>query len=260
MLKIISLGSGSKGNCLIISNGKESLAVDAGFSRRQLICRMKKAGITPESLLGVLITHEHGDHICGCRVLCNDLQIPAYMTNGTLSHLQKIGEEPEKKSTFLSGSSFHINDFLVETFPVSHDVIEPVGYVVNYSGYRIGIATDLGITTSVVEKSLRDCDALVIESNYDPVMLQNSNRTLEVKRRIASRVGHLRNSEARQLLEKIISERTKLVMFAHVSCECNSPCCIENEMKDFFAVPGRENIQWDILIQHDINTCRTLPL
>ncbi len=223
MLTIGPLGSGSKGNALIISAGGESLAVDAGFSRREMLARIASHGLTAQTLRAVLITHEHTDHTSGCRLFCDELQIPACMTPGTSRILEKRGALPQRVQQFSPGMRFAIGNFVIDAFAVPHDATEPVGFVIEYGKLRIGIATDLGQVNREVIAHLRDCDALVLESNYDPDMLAHSDRKLSLKRRIAGPAGHLENAAAASALEKLTTQRTKLVLLAHISSECNMP-------------------------------------
>ncbi len=254
MVKIASLGSGSKGNCLVLAAGDKSIAIDAGFSCRCLLERLQEAEIDPASLQAVLITHEHTDHVRGCQTFCSRLGIPAYMTTGTHTHLLRKEKAPEQVKLFLPGTEFQIGNFAVRSFPISHDASEPVGFVVRCHGFRLGVATDLGIISSPVESALRDCNALVVESNYDPDMLRKSPRTLQLKRRIAGISGHLRNRECAEFLPKVIGAHTRNLWLAHVSAECNDPECIQAEIAPLLsALPDPP--QWEILAQDQV-CCR----
>lgn len=246
MVTIAPLGSGSKGNALIVSAGGESLAIDAGFSRREMLARIVAHGVAAETLRAVLITHEHTDHTSGCRLLCDELQIPACMTPGTSRILEKRRALPQRVRQFSPGMRFNIGSFVVNAFAVPHDATEPVGFVVEYGNLKIGVATDLGEVNADVLSHLRGCDALVLESNYDPDMLAHSDRKLSLKRRIAGPAGHLENSAAAAALEKLTTERTKLVLLAHISSECNLPDLVAQQAGQKLAA---KHLRWEIISQ-----------
>ena len=194
MIKLGILGSGSAGNSLVlVMEDGGALIVDAGFSRRETLARLARLRISPERLIGMLLTHEHSDHSRGCRVFCDSLNLPLYTTCGTAEYLLRRGMLPSKVLTFEPGDPFLVGGFEVRSFAVRHDAAEPVGFVIGSDGVRIGVATDLGEVNAVARKNLRDCDALVLESNYDLAMLRESERQLYLKRRIAGRSGHLDN-------------------------------------------------------------------
>lgn len=258
MLKALSLGSGSKGNCLLISAGDEAIAVDAGFSCRELLRRMGNHGFDAGKLRAILLTHEHSDHYCGCRVLANKLDIPVYMSCGTYKYIAKKKQSPEKVVLFDTGAQFNIGNFAIDTFHLSHDAVDPAGFVVKAGGASFGIATDLGIFTCEVEKKLCGCHAIMIESNYDKIMLEHSDRTLELKRRILSRTGHLCNVETAQALSRIIREETRFVMLAHVSGECNDAAIIHRDVEAELHRLYGERVICDILSQNDENICREI--
>lgn len=249
MLTFSTLGSGSNGNAFVITSGDEALIIDQGFSRREIKKRMAQLRLAPERLVGALLTHDHTDHSCGCRVFCNELGLPLYTTCGTARFLRIRNKLPSKVMEFESGDSFTVGGFEVKSFPVSHDAEEPVGFVIQADGLKVGIATDLGYVTAPVRYHLQDCDLLVLESNYDPDMLRNSDRDMMLKRRIASRIGHLDNAGAAAILAELLTERTKSLLLAHMSRECNDPelvreCCAArlNEL-------GFSNLYFDVLRQ-----------
>ena len=258
MLKALSLGSGSKGNCLLISAGDEAIAVDAGFSCRELFHRMENHHFDPARLLAIVLTHEHNDHYCGCRVMAKKLGIPVYMSCGTYDFISKNMQLPEKVVVFHTGDSFEIGSFKIDSFPISHDAADPAGFVVNSANVRFGIATDLGIFTGDVEKMLCGCNAIMLESNYDRQMLEQSDRRLELKRRIFSRIGHLGNLDTAAALPRIISEETRFVMLAHVSGECNDAGIIRQDVESILRQKYGERVICDILSQNDENICREI--
>ena len=252
MLTIGPLGSGSRGNALVLSADDESIVIDVGFSRREMLTRLRAHGLRAETLRAALITHEHTDHTCGCRIFCDELHIPACMTPGTTRMLKRRGALPERVREFSPGMTFSVGRFQIRSFPVPHDAEEPVGFVVERDGMRVGVATDLGEIDSAVGAALRDCDALILESNYDPDMLAQSDRALRLKRRIAGRRGHLDNLAAADALPLLATERTKLVLFAHMSAECNLPELVAGETAKPLA---GKNLRWEIISQCGDTPC-----
>lgn len=242
ILYISALGSGSSGNCLVISNRESSLLVDVGFSCRETKSRLAVLDPAPAPLAGALITHDHTDHVCGCRVFCDNMKIPAAVSIRTAAYLRSGNKLPQKCFEFEPGSRFEIANFEVRTFPVPHDAMEPVGFVIRSGNFSVGIATDLGEIDKTSLDHLQGCDALVLESNYDPELLRNSSRPLRLKRRIAGRHGHLENSAMCSALPQLLSPRTRLLMLVHVSSECNHPELVEKMAQDKLNEMGRSDV------------------
>lgn len=219
-ISFISLGSGSEGNAYFVESPAGALLVDQGFSRKELLRRMEAAGCDPSRLCGALLTHEHGDHSAGARVFCDALKLPLYATPETVLRLSKGKKLPKLVRTFEPGARFELGGFEVSSFALSHDV-ETVGFRLSSCGVNIGIATDLGCVNEGVKRHLRNCHALILESNYDHEMLMNSSRTLELKRRIFGFRGHLGNRDTAELLAEVLDDEVELLLLAHVSRECN---------------------------------------
>ncbi|MBE6375647.1 MAG: MBL fold metallo-hydrolase [Lentisphaerae bacterium] len=215
-----SLGSGSSGNAFFVESPEGAILIDQGFSRKELLARMEKCGCDPHKLKGALLTHEHSDHSCGARVFCDTFNLPLYATPETTARLTVSGNLPKTVRTFEPGAVFPLAGFNITSFALSHDV-ETVGFKLQCRELQIGIATDLGIVSESVKRHLRNCHALVIESNYDREMLMNSQRRLELKRRILGFRGHLGNLDTAELLAELLCNDSKLLLLAHVSRECN---------------------------------------
>lgn len=250
MLTLGVLGSGSGGNSFVISNGKTAIAVDAGFSGREQEQRMRQLDLTSGKLQAVLLTHEHTDHYQGCRVWCDRLGIPLYASCGTGNYLAGHAKLPRKMVCFEHDRPFEIGDFLICPFPVPHDACDPVGFSVHCDGVKLGIATDLGEISPVVAENLRDCDGLVIECNYEMSRLRDSDRHERLKRRIASRTGHLEINDTKNALPQLITDRTHLLLYSHLSCECNSPELAENSGREALRQLGRTDIVFSVIPQH----------
>ncbi len=219
---ITALGSGSRGNAFVIHSPDASILIDAGFSRKELLARMAASGVVPEQIRALLVTHEHEDHVRGCRLFSNQFDIPSYMTSRTMDYLEKRETLSNRVLVFAPGEFFEVAGFRILPFAVQHDAIDPVGFVISKNGRSIALATDLGAVNGLTRQRLYDCDILVLESNYDQEMLRNSQRQLHLKRRIMGRNGHLNNMDTLNALPELITERTSALFLVHVSSECNT--------------------------------------
>ncbi|MCK5843234.1 MAG: MBL fold metallo-hydrolase [Victivallales bacterium] len=231
-LGITVLGSGSRGNSVLIQTPDAALLVDAGFSRKEILARLAAVGVEKTNVKALLITHDHGDHVSGARVLADHLNIPTYLNAPTLKHLQKRNLVGAKISVFNSGSSFILQPFEVRPFSVPHDAMEPVGFVISHTrsdgtNVKVGIATDMGHVNNLTRARLAECDALLVECNHDIKLLRNSERALSLKRRIGGKFGHLNNSDAIEALGELVASRTKHVCLCHLSEDCNDRAIVE---------------------------------
>lgn len=242
---ITNLGSGSSGNATVIHTPEGALLVDAGFSGKELHARLALCGIDPESIRAVLISHEHGDHTKGCRIFADLHDIPCCSTAITCKALTKLNRIGKKKIVFTAGVPFSIAGITVEPFSVPHDAPDTVAFNFLHEGCKISIATDLGTVNALASARLTDADALLLESNHDEKMLAASKRPLQTIRRIMSRHGHLSNTEAMRTLDSILTEKTRFLLFGHLSSECNS--------RDLVAEMAHERL--DYLNRNDI-ACR----
>lgn len=220
------LGSGSAGNCALISTNHCRILVDGGLSARQIVVRLERCGVSPEQLDGVLLTHEHGDHVCGLEVLCRKFAVPIY-TNALTAEAIKYGGALDRHRNwriFRTGAEFKICDITVQTFPVPHDAVDPVGFAFHAGNRSLGFITDLGYATKMLVERLREVHTLVIETNHDEKMLQNDpHRPWPVKQRIMSRHGHLSNAAAAKVIEELLPGKVERVVLGHLSRDCNSP-------------------------------------
>ena len=225
------LGSGSNGNCAYLEAGNTRLLIDAGFSAKQIRERLASIGRSPETLTGILLTHEHTDHTHGLGTLCKAHRIPIYCNRLTKEavELQFKPADPGKKvpfdfHVFSTGASFEVGGVGVDTFSVPHDAYDPVGFLLRANGCRIGFLTDLGHATKLVIERVRGAHVLVLETNHDMKMLQDDvKRPWSVKQRIASRHGHLCNEAAAGVLAEIVTADLRHVYLGHLSRDCNSP-------------------------------------
>jgi phosphoribosyl 1,2-cyclic phosphodiesterase len=233
-VRMTVLASGSKGNSTVVSSSDTSVLVDAGLSCKETIKRMTIAGEDPFKLNGIVITHEHQDHINGLAVLARKLRIPVYMTGAThqawkrWSRKHQFKEAPEKASVeqlelFESGRSFQIGNIGIEPFTIPHDAVDPVGFIFTVEGVRIGFATDLGYMPANVRLALKGCDGLLIESNHDLEMLRVGPYPWSVKQRVMSRVGHLSNEDLGKFFSSDYDGGAAFVVLAHLSENNNHP-------------------------------------
>lgn len=228
-LEICSLANGSSGNCYLVRSECTAVLVDAGISCRQISLKLKELGLGAEELSGVLITHEHSDHIKGLKMLAEKQGVPVFINEATL---RETGLDPEKirAELFCTGESFSVGDLTVKSFPVSHDAAEPVGFSFEREGARISIITDTGTVTQPIMEAMRSADVLVLESNHDESVLRMGRYPWFLKQRILSDKGHLSNEAAANALSEVLLEEQELgrvsqrtVLLAHLSEENNFP-------------------------------------
>lgn len=223
-MKLWVLGSGSRGNAVVIESNGSRLMVDVGFGPRILQKRLAAAGIAPESIEACIITHEHSDHIRGAARAARRWRWPLFLTHGTYgsSRLAAL-ETPAAK--IRAGMPLAFSEMDVVPFATPHDAEESIGVVVTAraSGARAAVVTDLGYASPTVRTMLADVDLLVVESNHDDVMLANGPYPVSLQRRIASRSGHLSNAQCATLVRDVMSTRLRTVVLAHLSEENNTP-------------------------------------
>lgn len=239
------LGSGSSGNAALVATGHCRILVDGGLSARQLVARLEQCGVAPEQLDGVLLTHEHGDHVCGLEVLCRKHALPIYCTAETAEAIRCSGlGKHQNWRIFRSGAEFNICDVLVQTFSVPHDAVDPVGYTFSAGRRALGFITDLGYATKMLIERLREVHTLVIETNHDEKLLQaDPHRPWPVKQRIMSRHGHLSNVAAANVIEQLLPGKIERVVLGHLSRECNTPALAEGAVRECIHRNGRTDLQ-----------------
>jgi len=224
-LRFSSLGSGSLGNALVAEAGRTRVMLDCGFTIQETEVRLARAGLAPSDLSGIIVTHEHGDHADGVFPFARRHGTPVWMTYGTLAALRDAGASVENCPIRLvdSATAFSIGDLLVQPFTVPHDAREPVQYVISDGARRLGVLTDAGCATAHIEASLSGCEALVLECNYDPAMLEGGPYPASLKARITGRLGHLDNGTSGAILAALDRSRLRHVIAAHLSQTNNRP-------------------------------------
>ena len=221
-LRVCVLGSGSSGNCTFIGCDSSGVLIDAGLSALQTSARMEKIGVRMAGIRGICLSHEHNDHTAGLRVLNRRHGIPVYANSGTVEALSR-GEALAglEWQVFSTGTAFSVGSFSVEPFTVPHDALDPVGFVVQAGGVRVGVVTDMGMSTTLIREKLKSCHVIVVEANHDEDMLKTSKRPWSLIQRILGRQGHLCNEAAAQMLAEIAGPDLRHVYLAHISQQCN---------------------------------------
>lgn len=222
--RVCTLVSGSSGNAVYAACAAGAILIDAGVSGKKIAAALKRIGTTPEAIRGLLLTHDHSDHVQGVGVLARRYGWPIFMTRGTYQCARaKLGTIREP-GFIQAGRPLSLAGFQIECLATPHDAAEPVALILERSGLRCGILTDLGHPFAALKETVSSLDAIFLESNYDPAMLANNHAYPEyLRRRIQSPAGHLSNEEAATLIREHASARLQIVMLAHLSENNNSP-------------------------------------
>jgi phosphoribosyl 1,2-cyclic phosphodiesterase len=221
-MRFALLGSGSEGNSLVVQAGRTSIMLDCGFSLSETVARLSRLGLAPESLNGIVVTHEHGDHISGVAKLSRKFSIPVWLTHGTL-RTQSTAFAALSITEINTHNAFAIGGVEVQPFPVPHDAGEPVQFVFGDGAKRLGVLTDAGHASQHIEATLSGCDALVLECNHDAGMLADGDYPYRLKQRVGGRFGHLNNDDAAALLGRLDNSRLQHIVAAHLSRKNNQP-------------------------------------
>ncbi len=224
MLKWIVLSSGSAGNSAVVCTGSSRLLIDAGLSAARLLERLHAIGVAPDSLSGIFITHEHGDHCKGLDILTKKHPLPI-LCNARTREVLRDSIKAEKHWQLIPGAgAFEFAGLQIETFSVPHDAADPVGLVLRHGDSALGVVSDAGHTTAMMRQKLRDLDTLFIEANYDTGLLSSDiRRPWSTKQRIQGRHGHLSNEQAAAFITEVLSPRLERIVLGHLSQDCNSP-------------------------------------
>lgn len=224
-MRLCSIASGSSGNCIYVGSDTTHLLVDTGISKKRIDESLAELGITGDELSGILVTHEHVDHIQGLGVFSRKYSVPIYATKGTLKGIQDykhLGKMPEGLYHEVNVDKlFTIGDLCVKPFSISHDANEPSGYRIENGDKSVAVATDLGIYDDYVVENLKNLDAILLEANHDVHMLEVGPYPYYLKQRVLGKRGHLSNELTGRLLCNILHENLKYIMLGHLSKENN---------------------------------------
>lgn len=223
LFRFASLGSGSEGNALVVQVGQTCVLMDCGFNLAESIGRLARLGLKPEMLSGIVVTHEHGDHISGVARLARKYSLPVWLTHGTLRAQHKNLGGLDYVTEIDPHNSFSIGEVLIQPYLVPHDAAEPIQFVFGEGARRLGVLTDTGSSTVHIERVLNGCAALVLECNHDADLLANGDYPFSLKNRIGGRFGHLENTAAAALLAKLDNSKLQHIVAAHLSRKNNTP-------------------------------------
>ncbi len=238
-MRIAILGSGSRGNALVVESGDRRILIDAGFSCREMERRMRLVGIDPETIAALIVTHEHSDHVRGADRFARRHGVPLFATGGTLEASSLSAETRGAAVRLASGRPEEVAGFSVEPFSIPHDAAEPVGFAVEDSaGRRLGLVADLGSRSRLAWGRLIDLDFLVLETNHDLGMLRDGPYPWSLKQRVAGRHGHLSNRDAADGVPELVSDRLGWVVLYHLSQTNNSPALAREAVGEALAAEG----------------------
>lgn len=226
-LRLKSIASGSSGNCIYVGDDNTHLIIDAGISGKRIEAGLNEIGLKGSELAGILVTHEHADHIAGLGVMARRYGIPIYATTGTVTAIastSSVGKiDPSLYVGVKADESFQIGDLTIKPIKVSHDAAQPVAYRINHNRGSVAIMTDLGYYDDYIVNSLKDVELLLLESNHDIRMLETGSYPYHLKQRILGRRGHLSNENAGRLLCQVMHDNIKKILLGHLSHENNYP-------------------------------------
>lgn len=231
MLQVASLGSGSAGNALLVRSKNTLLLLDCGFTLKETTARMSRLGLSPANIDGVLLSHEHGDHVRGVGPLSRKFAKAVWLTHGTFNALR---DNRFTHSHLISAHQpFSIGDIHIDPFPTPHDAAESCQYVFTHESVRFACVTDLGTCTPHVEEKLAGVSGLLVESNYDEDMLTNGPYPVSLQARIRSDFGHLGNVQAGELVKRLDHSGMQTILLGHLSEQNNTDDAASSTMMKY---------------------------
>lgn len=216
-MKFSVLGSGSRGNSVYIESGDTGILIDNGFSGKELEKRLRSIGRSLENITAICVTHEHTDHVSGVGVVSRRCKVPVHANPGTYEGAEEKLGKLHSLVEFATGDELAIGDLQVKSFRISHDTLDPVGYVISDGTKHLGYCTDTGKVSKLMELRLARCHGLILEFNHDPEMLKNGPYPLMLKQRVRSSHGHLANEDAGRFLGNLVHNSLTVAVLAHLS-------------------------------------------
>lgn len=252
LMRFVILGSGSGGNAALVECGALRLMIDAGLSAKQLTLRLAKVGVAAASLDGILLTHEHGDHIRGLKVFLKQNPVPVFATHLTSQVVREAGLDGGQWKLFEAGRAFAIGAATIDSFPIQHDAVDPVGFVIHHQDKRLGLVSDAGFVTRNMTENLRNLNGLFVEANYDESLLDaDTKRPWSIKQRISSRHGHLSNTQVMDLVREIAHPALARVVLGHLSSDCNLPHLALNLLRECLTTLGHGHTEVHCACPHE---------
>ncbi len=226
-MRLCSIASGSSGNCIYVGSEATHLLVDVGISGKRTESGLNQLGLTGADIDGILVTHEHADHINGLGVIVRKFGIPIYATRGTIEAIRHAGSvgsiDEELFCEVREDEKLTIKDLTINPMHISHDAAQPVAYRIAYGNKKVAVCTDLGIFNDYTVECLKGMDALLLEANHDVNMLQVGSYPYYLKQRILGDRGHLSNENSGRLLSRILHDKLQMILLGHLSKENNLP-------------------------------------
>ncbi len=244
------LGSGSSGNCSLLSCKDTHVLIDAGFSGKEIQARMKRAGFAPEKLTAILVTHEHYDHIQSAHTLSRRFDAPIMCTEGTFETAIE-GKKIMEWQEMIPGRSVKVGPMTIHPITLPHDAADPVGFRIECEGRILGHLTDFGYASGLIMESLKGCDLLMVEANHDLEMLKEGPYPWPLKQRIASRLGHLSNEDFLKMLPEILHDDVTHMVIGHMSRTNNDPRALTLQIKRALRRLGLSKIPFTLAEQDD---------
>lgn len=251
-MRVVSLGSGSSGNSLLVQTSRTAVLVDAGFSARTIVSRLRQVGVTPSMLSAILLTHEHSDHTNGAAVFAVAHNIPLVSDPRTLKAVLNQPQALQTLQRDLLREELHVGhstkfaDLDVRSFAISHDAVAPCGYVLSTGAWTVAVATDTGECAPQVVEALRGAHLLVLEANHDRERLMSGPYPWHLKRRIVSNTGHLSNTQCAEALSQALDDGPRWIWLAHLSRTNNTPDLARAQVRDYLWARGLGHVKLQV--------------
>lgn len=252
MRGICPLSSGSAGNLIYLGTKKTKLLFDVGLSFRKINEKLAEINLEINDIDGIVISHEHSDHIKGIEQIAKHTTIPILCNGDTAKAICEVIDTRPNFQIFSTGEAFTFQDITIHPFSIQHDTLDPVAFSLTFDDIKVGICTDLGFASNLVAHHLKDCDYLYIEANHEEAMVHACARPLIYKKRVLGRQGHLSNKACAELITKIHHKKLKHIYLAHLSSECNDPDVALKTVSDHMEKNGL-NTPLSIAHQHEIS-------